>query len=263
MSEHKMGHIQDFSIYIKVLLALIGLTFATVLVSLVDFGIFNTLVALLVAFIKASLVVLYFMHGKYEDRVTWAFVYYPIFLLMTLIGALFLDYGFRDHTHFANIPQSYDQKHPEAAHGATTEEHGDSHEAVEVHSEETATDDGHSSSPAAAIESSDHAAPAVDEMIESHEVESQTTAIHGDIEAGRAKAKILCIACHKVDGNGNELPGAPPFAQTANDASKTPELLRNWIKNPQEVKAGSLMPNLGLSDEEVDNLIAYINTYKK
>ena len=133
MSEHKMGHVQDFRIYLNVLLGLMGLTVATVLVSLVDFGIFNTLVALFVACIKASLVILFFMHGKYESKVTWAFVWYPIFLLATLVGALFLDYGFRAPDSRAVIPASYDVQHP-GEHGEGTHEGAADHADAADHS---------------------------------------------------------------------------------------------------------------------------------
>ena len=45
------------------------------------------------------------------------------------------------------------------------------------------------------------------------------------------------------------------------------ELLRQWLENPLEMKpmqpeAGWGMPNLGLSDEEIDDLVAYLVTLK-
>lgn len=272
MSEHKMGHVQDFRIYLNVLLGLMGLTVATVLVSLVDFGIFNTLVALFVACIKASLVILFFMHGKYESKVTWAFVWYPIFLLATLVGALFLDYGFRAPDSRAVIPASYDVQHPgghgEASHDGAADHtdaadhsapagHGeDSHEEEpEVHAE----DDVESSASA-----SDHGVPAAES---SSEAAAPTEAdpwasVNGDVAAGRAKAEMLCASCHIVEGKGTVLAGAPPFEETANDPTKTPELLRKWIKDPQSVKPGSLMPPLGLSDADIENVLAYLHTYQ-
>ena len=255
MSEHKMGHIQEFSIYFKVLLALIGLTIATVLVSLVDFGIFNTLVALLVAAIKASLVVLYFMHGKYEDRITWAFIYYPLILLATLVGALFLDYGFRDKGQFTVGPISFDAMHQSQdadSHGATDDHGATTHDSHNADSADTHTDA--------------HGEPSImDPATEAHAAETPAVdmweGVHGDVEAGRAKAKVLCIACHLIDGEGNALPGAPPFAETANNTEKTPEFLRTWLKAPQSVKPGTLMPQLPLTDADIENLITYLHTY--
>ncbi len=39
-----------------------------------------------------------------------------------------------------------------------------------------------------------------------------------------------------------------------------PEQLKAWLRNPQAVKAGSQMPNLGLSDDQIDALTAYLYT---
>ena len=96
MSDRKMGHVQPFGTYVKVFASLLFLTVVTVWVARFDFGIMNNMVAVGVATIKASLVTLFFMHGKYEGKITWAFVYYPVLLLILLLGALFLDYGYRD-----------------------------------------------------------------------------------------------------------------------------------------------------------------------
>jgi cytochrome c oxidase subunit 2 len=40
----------------------------------------------------------------------------------------------------------------------------------------------------------------------------------------------------------------------------TPENLRRWLKDPQEVKAGNYMPNLELSDKDLDQLVGYLTT---
>jgi cytochrome c oxidase subunit 4 len=52
-------------------------------------------VALGIASIKASLVALYFMHLKYEDKLTWTFAVYPLFLLALLIGLTASDVFYR------------------------------------------------------------------------------------------------------------------------------------------------------------------------
>ena len=46
------------------------LTATTTAVSFVDLGPWNTVVALAIAFLKATLVVLFFMHVKYSPRLT-------------------------------------------------------------------------------------------------------------------------------------------------------------------------------------------------
>src|SRR4051812_34020023 len=59
---HGVGHIVPFKILFGVFLALTVLTIITVAASEVDFGEFNLIVALVIAVIKATLVVLFFMH---------------------------------------------------------------------------------------------------------------------------------------------------------------------------------------------------------
>ena len=41
---------------------------------------------------------------------------------------------------------------------------------------------------------------------------------------------------------------------------RTTENLRNWLANPSAMKDGSFMPNLGLTDDEVTALVAYLET---
>jgi cytochrome c oxidase subunit 4 len=74
---------------VAVFAALLALTVVTVLVSYVDLGLWNVVVALLIASVKASLVALFFMHLKGESRLVWGFALFPIvFLALILIGTL-------------------------------------------------------------------------------------------------------------------------------------------------------------------------------
>lgn len=74
-----------FTVYIALLL----LTGVTVLVSYVDLGLMNVVVALLIASVKASLVALFFMGLMKEDRLVWGFALVPIvFLALILFGTL-------------------------------------------------------------------------------------------------------------------------------------------------------------------------------
>ena len=74
---------------ITVFVALLLLTVVTVLVSYVDLGLWNAVVALLIASVKASLVALFFMHLKSEDRLVWGFALVPIaFLALIIFGTL-------------------------------------------------------------------------------------------------------------------------------------------------------------------------------
>jgi len=67
-AEEKHEHIVPVKIYVGVFLTLLALTLITTLVSLLDLGPFNTPVALFIAGLKMSLVVLFFMHLRYSGR---------------------------------------------------------------------------------------------------------------------------------------------------------------------------------------------------
>jgi cytochrome c oxidase subunit 4 len=86
MSREPTGARQtSFIVYV----ALIVLTVVTVLVSYVNLGLLNVVVALLIASVKASLVALFFMHLKSEDRLVWGFALVPIaFLALIILGTL-------------------------------------------------------------------------------------------------------------------------------------------------------------------------------
>ncbi len=89
------GHGTGYRIYVAVWGGLIVLTGATVGVSYIDLGILNVVVALLIASAKASLVGLFFMHLKSENRLVWTFALVPIFFLVLIIGGTLSDTLFR------------------------------------------------------------------------------------------------------------------------------------------------------------------------
>lgn len=68
------------------------LTAITVWVSFQDFGAWNDVVALTIAVIKASLVVLFFMHIYYSTRLSKLVVVSGLVWLFILIGLTLSDY---------------------------------------------------------------------------------------------------------------------------------------------------------------------------
>ena len=62
-------HVVPYTVYLAVFGALIVLTVLTVVVAFFDLGNLNVTVALTVAVMKASLVVLFFMHAKYQSQI--------------------------------------------------------------------------------------------------------------------------------------------------------------------------------------------------
>jgi cytochrome c oxidase subunit 4 len=78
-----------------VLAILLVLTIVTVGVSYVDLGFFNVPLALAIACTKVSLVLLFFMHLKYEGPIiTLSFIGTVVFLVI-MIGFTFWDVAFR------------------------------------------------------------------------------------------------------------------------------------------------------------------------
>ncbi|QMU56018.1 MAG: cytochrome-c oxidase [Candidatus Mycalebacterium zealandia] len=73
--------------YVVVWITLMALTVLTVWSAGKDLGGYlNITVAMVIASVKAGIVALYFMHLKFEDKLTWVYAIYPLFLLFLLIG---------------------------------------------------------------------------------------------------------------------------------------------------------------------------------
>lgn len=77
----------------------------------------------------------------------------------------------------------------------------------------------------------------------------------GNAATGKQLAERWCSSCHvvgpaSVQGTSN---GAPPFVAVARMASTTPMSLKAFLLTPH-----ARMPDLHLSQDEIDNLTAYI-----
>lgn len=66
-------HILPLGVYWGVFFALVVGTLVTVWSATIDLGHMNVVVALLIASVKALLVILYFMHVKYSSKMVWLF----------------------------------------------------------------------------------------------------------------------------------------------------------------------------------------------
>jgi cytochrome c oxidase subunit 4 len=88
-------HILPKSLYLGIFAVLMVLTMVTVGVAYVNLGQLNIVVALTVAIIKATLVVLYFMHVRYGSRLTWVVIGAGVFWLLILLTLLLTDYSSR------------------------------------------------------------------------------------------------------------------------------------------------------------------------
>ena len=93
--EEGLGHTLELSVLRNVFVTLLVLTVVTVVVSRFDFGSFNAIVAIVIATIKAGLVATFFMHLKFEGKIIWMYVVYPLMILFLLVGGTFGDYAER------------------------------------------------------------------------------------------------------------------------------------------------------------------------
>jgi cytochrome c oxidase subunit 4 len=82
-------------LYLVIITTLFVLTVATYLVARIDLGIWNPVVALTIAVIKATLVILFFMHVYYSNKLTKVTVVAGFFWLMILITLSLSDYASR------------------------------------------------------------------------------------------------------------------------------------------------------------------------
>ena len=86
-------HIVSVKVYLAIFLALLAGTALTVVAAFYDFPWrLNTIVALTIASIKATLVVLYFMHVRYSPRLVWVIVASALFWMGILFAFTFSDY---------------------------------------------------------------------------------------------------------------------------------------------------------------------------
>ena len=98
--------------------------------------------------------------------------------------------------------------------------------------------------------------------------EQQQSPQAGTLSAGRRVFEsTACVNCHTVSGTTAQGRFGPDLTHllsrdtiAAGAAPNTPQMLRLWIKNPDAIKPGSKMPAMGLSDQDLDAVTAYLET---
>ena len=89
-------HVTPLHVYFVVFAALAIGTMLTVIASRLDLGMWNTPIALIIATIKAVLVILFFMHVIHSSRLTWVVIVASFLWLAALFVLTFADYLTRD-----------------------------------------------------------------------------------------------------------------------------------------------------------------------
>jgi len=94
-AEHS-EHIVSSGLYWLIWAILVACTFLTAWIATIDLGPFNTVVALVIATFKASIVVLFFMHVKYTaEKMTKPILIAAVFWLILLLVLSLTDYSSR------------------------------------------------------------------------------------------------------------------------------------------------------------------------
>ncbi len=87
-----MSDVVSRKTYFLIFGLLVVLTLVTTEVAFFDFGLFNPVIALTIAVVKATFVVLFFMHMKYNSRLTMIIGAAAIFWLGILLVLTMSDY---------------------------------------------------------------------------------------------------------------------------------------------------------------------------
>jgi cytochrome c oxidase subunit 4 len=93
--ENHANRSDSVKLYLLVYGLLMFLLIATVIAAAFDLGRFNAVIALVIAAIKAILVILFFMHVRHSSRITWIFVAAAFLWLGLLVGLTMTDYASR------------------------------------------------------------------------------------------------------------------------------------------------------------------------
>jgi cytochrome c len=86
--------------------------------------------------------------------------------------------------------------------------------------------------------------------------------------AQRGQTVILqygCTSCHAIPGVGSVENGVGPDLDDlanqryiAGQVPNRPEELIRWLQDPQEIEPGTLMPDMGVSEQDARDIAAYL-----
>jgi len=81
--------------------------------------------------------------------------------------------------------------------------------------------------------------------------------------------QMSCVSCHAINGTGAHAHVGPDLTHLAGRSmigsgilDNTPDNLKRWLRNPQEVKPGVEMPNFEFTETQVNQLTAYLETLR-
>jgi mono/diheme cytochrome c family protein len=84
---------------------------------------------------------------------------------------------------------------------------------------------------------------------------SEQALAQGDPEAGRDIVRSWCTACHVVDLEGTGADAGPALPALLAGKQRSADEIRGWLADPHPP-----MPNLNLSRQEIDDILAYLES---
>lgn len=99
------------------------------------------------------------------------------------------------------------------------------------------------------------------------ENQKQPVQVSEAVKEGEELFAANCISCHAINGeqpspSGPNLKGFANRDLVAGFRPNNEQWLKDWIRNPDDVKPGATMPALGLNEEEIDALVQYLYELK-
>jgi cytochrome c oxidase subunit II len=105
-----------------------------------------------------------------------------------------------------------------------------------------------------------------------HWVEQQRQAT-AEVVSTQADSQVFfansCVNCHTIQGTSAKGVFGPDLTHlmsretiAAGAVRNTPEMLRAWVRDPQKLKVDCLMPNMQMTETEVDQIVNYLQTLK-
>ncbi len=95
MDPNEKKHISSYTAHGRVLVALLVLTTLSVAITWVKLGSFSVAVALLIAALKGTIVLTWFMHLKFDSALFRGMAIGVFILVALIIGITFIDYVYR------------------------------------------------------------------------------------------------------------------------------------------------------------------------
>lgn len=99
--------------------------------------------------------------------------------------------------------------------------------------------------------------------------QTETTPTDATLAQGQKVFQAQCITCHAIGGQGSAIaPNLTGFGDRkwiGGVVENTPDYLAEWIRDPQTIKVGNLMPGFNqeqISDQDLEALVQYLGSLK-